>query len=183
MSVTPLNLQFDHKKLIIDYEEICKIVSPKFGQICITHSGSKSTPKQQFEDGVGSLLDYDQDMQSESHFTVLNELLRGTYTERLYQSIVDFAKPKMIGRVRYMLIEPKTCYTLHRDLDEHRFHIPLITNSKCFFISENIPGHLAAPEYMPVEGQVYLFNTEMFHTAVNASKEPRLHIVFSTYDV
>jgi aspartyl/asparaginyl beta-hydroxylase (cupin superfamily) len=82
---------------------------------------------------------------------------------------------KMIGRIRFMRLKPKTCLTLHRDPDEFRYHIPLETGFNCFFVvGEQIYR-------MPTLGETYLLDTRDVHTAVNASNHNRIHIVFDTY--
>ena len=72
-----------------------------------------------------------------------------------------------------MQSDPKSCLTLHHDLTK-RIHIPLITNDQCFMmIEDNI--------YYLKPGNVYLTNTTLKHTAVNASKSSRIHIVGCVY--
>jgi len=73
-------------------------------------------------------------------------------------------------RARVMLLEPKTCYTYHKD-PTPRKHIPLITNEKCFFVFDD------EVFYMPEVGRLYYADTTAMHTAVNASWEKRYHIV------
>lgn len=182
-AVTQLDISFNIAKLLSDYQKVCETARPKFSQISLTHSGTHTTPQGQFEDGVGSLKDYDGDRNTEEKFAILNDLLKGSYTERVYKQISKLALPKRLGRVRYMIMEPKTCYTLHMDADEYRYHIPLITNDKCFFVSEKKPGVFNLPEKMVIPGTLYLFKTNQMHTAVNASFYTRVHLVFSTYDV
>ena len=77
-------------------------------------------------------------------------------------------------RTRIMQSQPKTCLTVHRDLTK-RIHIPIITNPDCFMM---IDGRV----YTLQVGKVYLTNTTLFHTAVNASKKARVHIVGCVYD-
>lgn len=76
-------------------------------------------------------------------------------------------------RTRIMQSNPKTCLTLHQDMTK-RIHIPLITNEDCFMVIEN-------KNYMLEVGKVYLTNTTLRHTAVNASKHSRVHIVGCMY--
>jgi len=73
-------------------------------------------------------------------------------------------------RTRVMLLSPKTCYTYHQDLCK-RIHIPLITNTNCFIIVDKEVIHL------PADGKHYVVDTTKPHTAVNASREKRIHIV------
>ena len=76
-------------------------------------------------------------------------------------------------RTRIMQSGPKTCLTLHQDMTK-RIHIPLITNQNCFMMIEDKIYRLKA-------GKVYLTNTTLKHTAVNASDSSRVHIVGCIY--
>lgn len=76
-------------------------------------------------------------------------------------------------RTRIMKSNPKTCLTMHQDLTK-RIHIPLISNEKCFMAIED-------KNYILKPGKVYLTNTTLPHTAVNASETYRVHIVGCMY--
>lgn len=77
-------------------------------------------------------------------------------------------------RTRIMKSDSKTCLTIHQDLTK-RIHIPLITNDKCFMAIED-------RNYYLEPGKIYLTNTTLKHTAVNASKSLRVHIVGCIYE-
>lgn len=79
-------------------------------------------------------------------------------------------KDNKVCRARVMRMKPKTCYTYHQDYTK-RLHIPLITNESCFLIVDKEVLHL------PADGSIYIIDTTKFHTAVNASREDRIHIV------
>ena len=76
-------------------------------------------------------------------------------------------------RTRIMKSMPKTCLSMHHDLSK-RIHIPVITNKECFMVIEGKTYYLEP-------GNVYLTNTTLQHTAVNASKNFRIHIVGCMY--
>jgi hypothetical protein len=76
-------------------------------------------------------------------------------------------------RTRIMKSNPKTCLTVHEDLTK-RIHIPLISNDKCFMAIED-------RNYYLEPGKIYLTNTTLRHTAVNASDTYRVHIVGCIY--
>lgn len=76
-------------------------------------------------------------------------------------------------RTRLMQSNPKTCLTMHEDLTK-RIHIPLITNPDCVMIIEDRVYYLEP-------GKVYLTNTTLRHTALNASDRSRVHIVGCIY--
>lgn len=82
-------------------------------------------------------------------------------------SILD--KHNMV-RTRIMRQKKKTCYSYHIDYTK-RIHIPVYTNEDCFLILDDNLHRL------PADGSVYLVDTTIKHTAVNASFEERTHIV------
>jgi hypothetical protein len=168
-SVTLLDNTFHAKSIIRCLPHINEL------QIAITHS--EGNPN--WTDGVGSLYNSKLHMIDKwtNDYTVLNKYFVGTYLEQVvnevnYVAATDGVK---IGRIRLLTLEQKTCYSLHRDFEEFRYHIPLITNDKCFFVNNNIV------EFMPEVGRLYRFKTKDLHTAVNASFEKRVHLVFDTY--
>ena len=69
-----------------------------------------------------------------------------------------------------MNLKPKRCYTYHYDLTK-RFHIPIKTNDKCFFIVDK------EVIQFPADGNHYILDTTKNHTAINASKEDRIHLI------
>jgi len=73
-------------------------------------------------------------------------------------------------RTRLIWVKPFSCYSFHLDR-EPRLHIPLITNTQCFFVFREIPiYHMQA-------GKLYWANTTKAHTFINCSNEPRLHLI------
>ena len=84
--------------------------------------------------------------------------------------INSIIKEHDLYRVRLMKLKRKTCYTYHRDQGK-RFHIPIITNENCFFIvDEELIRY-------PADGNYYIVNTSKKHTAINASREDRIHLI------
>ena len=84
--------------------------------------------------------------------------------------INSIIKDLKMYRTRVMKLKPKTCYTYHQDTTK-RIHIPLVTNDKCFFIINSQVKHY------PADGNYYVVDTTQMHTALNASKEDRIHII------
>lgn len=76
-------------------------------------------------------------------------------------------------RTRIMKSNPKTCLSWHVDMSK-RIHIPLFTSNKCFMIINDVL-------YRMPPDKIYLADTTQPHTAVNASWEPRAHIVGCLY--
>ena len=131
-------------------------------------------------DGVGSLYDYGlkKVVAATEQYRLPCKKLEGTYIESMISKVEEVATQDgvKIGRIRVMRIEPKTCYSLHTDPEEFRYHIPLETSYQCFFV---VGKEVVR---MPKVGRLYRFKTRSEHTAVNASFNViRLHVVFDTY--
>jgi len=93
----------------------------------------------------------------------LNPFFKNTEFEKI---IIEYN----LKRTRLMWSNPMSCYSMHKD-STPRIHIPLITHPECYFVfKEGIIQH------MPI-GQVYWVDTMKFHTFINCSGVPRLHIV------
>ena len=87
------------------------------------------------------------------------------------QEIAKQFKIRDAGRVRMLMIKPRTTYSLHHDPDLWRVHIPLITNPDCFMFVHGKMYHMEI-------GYAYLMRVEHHHLALNAGMENRIHIVF-----
>ena len=84
--------------------------------------------------------------------------------------INSIIKEHNLYRVRIMKLKSKTCYSYHQD-PTMRIHIPLITNDNCFMIIDEKVEKLR-------EGITYHVDTTKMHTAINAGKYLRFHMVF-----
>ena len=69
-----------------------------------------------------------------------------------------------------MRMKRKTCYYWHKDSTK-RLHIPIVTHPHCFLLVDGNQFHL------PADGQAHIVDTTKMHTALNASKIDRIHIV------
>ena len=159
------------------------IISWKNNQICLNTIPSDPT---NIHLGVGSLW-YDWDKVTivkdeygietvtvpervvklkETDFTTLAEPFRNTAFEDVYNALTD---KFILGRMRIMKSEPKTCLTWHID-DTKRVHYPLKTQEGCFMVIDDEIKHLPANTW-------WLTDTLHPHTAFNGSGESRIHIV------
>jgi hypothetical protein len=103
----------------------------------------------------------------EEDFSEVCDYLKGTYTEE----VINLLRSKYgIVRGRYMMMNWKSCLTYHND-ETPRIHLPLITNDGCFMIIDGKTEKLH-------EGFTYHVDTTKQHTALNAGKHLRFHIVF-----
>ena len=101
------------------------------------------------------------------------------YAENLYNNINPYFKDTIfetlttrykLVRSRLMWVPPFSCYSMHND-PAPRIHIPLITNTECYFVfKKGIVKHLPC-------GKVYVVNTTEDHTFINCSSLPRLHFM------
>lgn len=103
--------------------------------------------------------------------------------ERLFTETCDIFKDNYIGyiidklkteygvyRGRFMMLKYKTCLSMHTDLTP-RLHIPIITNPDCFMV---VDDNVCKLPY----GGTYVVDTTLPHTAINAGKKDRVHLVF-----
>lgn len=98
-----------------------------------------------------------------SAYHLVNPEIQGTVFE-------DVIREFNLYRTRFMWVGPYACYSMHQD-SSPRIHIPLITNQGCYFLfRDRSPVHLET-------GHVYLTDTRRFHTFINCSEKPRLHLV------
>ena len=103
----------------------------------------------------------------EIDFTEVCDFLKGTYTEEV---INIFNEKYGAVRGRYMMMNWKTCLTYHND-QTTRIHLPLVANEDCFMIIDDEVERLW-------EGITYHVNTTKKHTALNAGRHLRFHMVF-----
>ena len=175
-------VQYDQDKLYQEFLEITEKTGcdwRKIGQYNL-HVRSEAiaegkTDKELFLDFNGSLGGEKNKIRTvkESEFDTIHPILAGTYTETVLKDILG--QHPGVGRIRWLMLQPKTCYSMHRDPDWYRLHIPIKTSEKSFFIVDEKYFN------MPECGALYVIHPQPDHTAVNANlREERLHIVFDT---
>jgi len=170
------DLQFDAKVLVAEYNAI--YASVRADQINL-RKPSNLSDTQGITYGSGSLLKdgkvFDNDRSWDSYIASLGN----SYTVEVIKEIekyTGYVYSARVGRARYMALKPKSCLTYHVDQDNiMRIHIPIITNNNCFFVNEDRVGR------METTGKAYVFNSTVKHTAVNASRETRVHLVVNCY--
>lgn len=183
MAVKHLDHQFDAKLLYAEIRDKMNAVGHAGTlQFLLTHIQDQANDfTLKWTHGAGSLYDDHKKIwwARTADFSRLDDTFKGTYTESVIDQVRAIAatRGKKIGRVRVLTLNPKTCYSLHTDEEEFRYHIPLFTSGSSFFIANDVVDR------MPVVGQLYEFKTDEAHTAVNAHKyEQRSHLVFDTYE-
>lgn len=103
----------------------------------------------------------------ERNFTVLCDIFKNTPFEEIYNTL---GEKYLLGRVRIFKSDPKTCLTWHDDGSSPRIHYPMKTQMGCFMVIEDEVKHLGVNEW-------WWTDTRKLHTAFNASKESRIHLV------
>lgn len=103
---------------------------------------------------------------NEADFNVLCNQFQGTVFENLYKMLDEIY---VLGRVRLMNLEPKTCLSWHTD-DTPRLHYPVLTQEECFLVIEDEIMHLPLNKW-------YMADTTKKHTAFNGSRSSRIHLV------
>jgi len=106
--------------------------------------------------------------QREHEYKHLNPAIKGTLLAGLIERFELF-------RARLMWVGPYACYSMHRDMTM-RIHIPIISNPACYFVFND-----SAPIHIPA-GWAYKVDTTRFHTFMNCSDKPRLHLVGAILD-
>jgi hypothetical protein len=180
-AITALPNKFDLSTLLKKIKEACDQYNLNAEtQIMLAHRPQDVSSPNRWTRYAGTLKDVNslEMIADTSEFSELDAFFKGCVIEEIVDEVRGVAQQmgKNIGRIRILTLKPKTCYSLHRDTDEFRFHIPLVTNKSSFFVYDSEVG------YMPEVGRLYLFKTEDLHTAVNAAmKKKRVHLVFDTY--
>lgn len=115
-----------------------------------------------WEAGTGS-----KDGLDEAVWDVLHPKLVGTWWEHFFTSL-----PFKVYRSRLMVIQPRTCYSLHSDRTP-RIHIAIDSHPQARFIFTNPP----AVAHIPTDGHPWWVDTTKEHSAMNGSLKPRIHFV------
>jgi hypothetical protein len=198
-----IDLKFDGKRLAKDALEIFDRWSLKtpmdlfeFAQLTAKHKNASlidqyrhrnvvclkkrvgDSPEEALMDLSGSGLPVTKRDEShgEDKYIEYNPLFDGYYIMECVKEIERFVREKynvVVGKARLLRLEKRTCYPLHKDYNQMRVHVPIITNEGCFFVMKG------KVEGMSEVGRAYLFNNNVRHTAVNASQDDRIHLVIN----
>lgn len=169
---TVIDYGFDIPRLLAEARIFKETYDKNLEQLCVTGK----SPSSDYKEGSGGLV-YEWNkmvrtrkavISTEDEFVHFLDMFKGTYTEEVYNKLSETYK---VGRLRFMYVKPKTCYTWHMD-STPRIHIPLYTDPKqCGLIIED------SIIRMPANGSAYIVDTTKYHTAFNAWLEWRIHLV------
>jgi len=150
-------------------------------QLCV-HRRKETTGLEQYTEGGQSLVwdwdNVDEDgnptkknpIHKENEFQTITEIFKGTYIEEVSNWL---NKDYNAVRGRFMQLKPKSCLSTHKD-PSLRLHIPIITNEDCFMMFKEQDIVIK----MHNTSDMYIVDTTKSHTAVNASKLERTHLVY-----
>lgn len=99
----------------------------------------------------------------------------------LHEVVKDIAARGFVPRrVRIIRLSAQLSSAWHRDLPDQvfgiRLHVPIETNSHCFFECEEGKAHL------PADGSVYLLRVNRLHRVYNNGETSRYHLVMDVDD-
>jgi hypothetical protein len=154
---------FSVERLLEGLEPFRHLLNGDNRQLCLTSRPGSPDPLREgagWFDGV------------ESDFSVFNEEFKGTIFEEIYHRV-----PYKLGRVRFMLMPPRACYSFHAD-KEPRLHIALVSNPNAYLLIDDDSALRSWKIKIPANGHVYWVNTQRIHTALNTdANEDRIHLV------
>jgi len=160
MRVKILDPVKDFKTLSKEVNELIKTVGFERNQIMCQNLQENSS---NWYDGIGKIEELAE--KEERQYKFINQSLKNTTIENLIEKYQGF-------RTRIMIMNPKSCYSVHAD-PTPRVHIPIITDSsQCWMIWP----HDGECHRMPI-GVTYWADTTKKHTFINASEKTRIHLI------
>ena len=111
---------------------------------------------------------------AEGDYSEITEPFRGTTFETFLKAL-----PFKYGRTRLMRMRPKSCLSIHAD-PAPRYHLALSTNPACYIIG--VSGAEGLFYHIPADGRLYEMDAHKMHTAMNSSREDRIHLVVCPAD-
>jgi hypothetical protein len=138
--------------------------------ISLTHRPGAVDP---FYDGNATQFDSaNNKLFEEAEFSVFNEELIGTEFHRVYRRL-----PFGVGRMRINLLPSGTAFPMHID-SAPRAHLALETDKRGSFLM----SQTGEAYHVPVDGNAYIFDTRLEHTAFNAMTQDRVHLTAALSD-
>ena len=145
--------------------DILNTVMPLFDEDNVISVTSRPGAERPIKDCVGWLPG----QVRERDFRVINEEFRGTAIEDLLGKL-----PFEFGRTRLMRMPKKSSLSIHWDTSL-RYHYAIVTNPACYLVF--MDGDIGHFRHVPADGYLYEMDARLTHTAINASREPRYHLV------
>lgn len=137
------------------------------GQLSVT---SRSEAEEPLLDALGWLPEDAR----EADYSVVNTEFKGGPIEELLNKL-----PFRHGRVRLMRLAPKSCLSIHKD-STRRYHYAVTTTPDCYLVE--MKDGTGIFHHVPADGRLYEMDARLTHTAINAGREGRVHIVICNAD-
>lgn len=184
MFIERLKIQSDVGLITEELEQILKQQSwEPYNQIGLTRRENNNSERSIWLDGSGSLYDSEQGdyVANETDYNVWN-IDNDWYTRQQVEILRENRFD--LGRVRFMLLRPKTGLTVHRDR-ESRYHLVLKTNSKSYVALNNKTVDIKKSQlvsvancyHIPADGYWYRVDTREQHWVYNGGDTDRIHLV------
>jgi hypothetical protein len=160
----PLKVWLDIKRLRNELDELTK-------QVPLAFERTRQLGLQSFPGSTDPWYDgcrKQREIGNDADYTILHPALKGTYVEEIFTQL-----PFKSFRARLMMLDPGVCYAIHND-DTPRYHIAVNTSPEARFVFVDRERII----HIPADGRVYFVDTREKHTAFNAGKTTRLHLVF-----
>lgn len=140
-------------------------------QVCLNDRGlgSEFNPY----DGVGTAYDDESKKMkfNESDFTRWAPELEGTETLAQIRKLEDVGFK--VGRARFMLLRPRSCYSFHHDVTE-RIHLVIQPDPRAVMLF--LPNTILN---IPCDSRFHLVDTTRTHSAMNGGNNDRIHLVIA----
>lgn len=99
---------------------------------------------------------------------------------KIYEKLENLVDGKII-RSEFISMNPNSRIRTHKDRSDllyvcRRFHIPIKTNNKVFFITGGEQKHLE-------QGKIYELNNIKYHSVYNRSLENRIHLIIDVLPI
>ena len=95
------------------------------------------------------------------------------YKNTLYETLIQ---EQNAYRTRILCRPKQTCYTIHTDVTNERYHLALETNSQCYVVYPESSQLF----HIPADGYVYRMVTNVPHTVMNCGPD-RYHLTWGSH--
>jgi hypothetical protein len=180
----PIDYTIDREKFNNSFEILLTRIGVTYDttshfSINLTHlPGLSGTDRWQKHTGDHPALEADGIDETEftEHLTEMSDL----YIGQVIRDIQKLHHGVFQGRIQLIWLGPNSSYPFH--IDDHttsRYHIPVITNRKCFWLFRRKPDKYLLR--MPADHRVWFVDPiNIEHTFVNNSNTTRCHLVMTS---
>ena len=145
---------------------------PHMTSLGLMHSADARTEEERLRDCTGN-AEFIKKNKPDTDFIIFNESFAGTYLQTMYEILSSKFK---LCRFRIMIMNGPMAYYAHSD-PTRRLHYVVETNKDCIFLFPEVEEQF----HIPADGNVYIVDTRLRHTFVNASNRRRIHLLLSLF--